>query len=188
MDSSRDILYNLSLRRYLTRDLAIDNKISKDYQEEIIYKYLYNKIYYELTSKFDIKIQLYSNDEYKIKVDDIKIIINKIFNLTKGDISILSEICPNNVENYSWDKKESYLWFTNISTRFCGSGSRSTKFLEIEFEINIELMESLLKYRNAVIKIQRNWVKKLYNPKTGIYTKNEYVVNLLNKKIKNYFI
>lgn len=182
MDESKNILLNYSLKKYLTKDIVIDPLISKDYQSEVLFKYLRNTLYYDLKSEFEFKIYLYSDNEYKLSLDDIKNIIKKIYKLTDSEISFLENLIQEkgifaNI-NSRWNNYHNFLWFKNINPKCYNHGS--VLYTLVEFEIDIDLMIEILKLRNTVIFLQRVFVDRLYNPKYGKFTKKDY----LNKMIK----
>lgn len=181
MDESRDILLNYSLKKYLTKDVDIDHNISKNYQCEIVFKYLKNIIYYNLTSNFELKMYRYSDNEYKLNILDIKDIIKNVYKLTDLEIIFFEDLIKERrifTPGTGWNRDENFLWFKNIVLKFYNYGS--TVYTNIEFEINIDLMIELLKMRNLVIYLQRKYIDKLYNPKYGKFIKKDY----LDKVIK----
>jgi hypothetical protein len=180
MDEPRDILLNYSIKKYFTKDIDIDYDISKKYQCEIMFKYLKNIIYYNLTSKFEFKMYRYSNNEYKLNIVDIKDAIKNIYKLTDFEIIFFENLIQEKgifFPDTSWHKNENYLWFKNISLKFYEYGS--TLYTCIEFELNIDLMIELLKMRNIVIRLQRKYIDKLYNPKYGKFIKRDYLGKII---------
>jgi hypothetical protein len=189
MEESKNILYNLSLQNYLKHTIKIDNKISKSYQMEILSKILHKELTFNLKSEFSFNIHMYSRDEYKTTIDDIKNVIKKIYKLKDFDINFFKEMIKNlyNIEeddnsNISWShhpKILNFLWFELIEIE---NYNFTESYLKLSFKINIDLMIKLFKYRNLVIYIQRKYVDKLYKPPNGILCQKGYneIKKLLN--------
>jgi hypothetical protein len=180
MDESRNILLNYSLKKYLTKDIDIDPIISKTYQCEVLSKYLKNILCYDLKHEFEFKMHLYSGNEYKLNIDDIRNIIKDIYKLTDCDIIFFENLIKERgifALNTGWNDNRNFLWFKNINPKFYNHGF--VLYTVIEFEINIDLMIELLKMRNAIIYLQRKFIDKLYNPKYGKFTKKPYLDKLI---------
>lgn len=178
MEESKNIIYNLSLQNYLKHTIKIDNNISKSYQMEILSKVLHKELTFDLKSEFSFKIHMYSSDEYKTTIDDIKNVFKKIYKLNDSDIKFFKEMLENRdiyETNTSWSgnhpKIANFLWFELIEIENYNFSDYYTKF---SFKINTNLMIELLKYRNFVIYIQRKFVDKLYKPPNGVFCQKGY--------------
>jgi hypothetical protein len=178
MEESKNIIYNLSLQNYLKHTIKIDNNISKSYQMEILSKVLHKELTFDLKSEFSFKIHMYSPDEYKTTINDIKNVLKKIYKLNDSDIKFFKEILENRgiyETNTSWSgshpKIANFLWFELIEIE---NYDFSDSYTKLSFKINIDLMIELLKYRNFVIYIQRKFVDKLYKPPNGVFCQKGY--------------
>ena len=181
MEESKNILYNLSLQNYLKYNIKIDNTISKNYQIEILSKILHKELTFDLKSEFSFKIHLYSPDEYKTTINDIKNVIKKIYKLNDSDIKFFKEMIKDlyyteeDDNRNSWTKHpkiSDFLWFELIEIE--NYNFSDTYCLKLSFKIDIDLMIKLLTYRNLVIYIQRKFVDKLYKPPNGVFCQKGY--------------
>jgi hypothetical protein len=176
MDStSKDILYNYSLRNYLNKnDVCIDKTITKDYQYEICYKKLKYHICYNLSPSFEIKVNLNAQNEYVLELDDIKLIIQKVYDFNDSEIDVLetySQKVESHLDGWSAYPQTKFLWFKLIKISYYNGTVSYDPYYKLDFEIDIDTMTKLLKFRNFIIYTQRKFHNKLYNPINGIFMK-----------------
>ncbi len=175
MEEAKNILYHFLLNNYLDKmknSIIIDENISKKYQMEILYKKLRSIVLYNVKKNFEIEIRHHTVNEYNITMDDIKKCIQKCFMLKDYEIEF--------IKNTKMCKYNDFIWFKYINISYFDGSNKYDPSTTIIFNMDIDAMIKILRYRNSIINIQRNFLNRLYTPPNGIFLKKEY---LKSKKI-----
>lgn len=182
MEESKNILYYCSLNEYLEkkkRKIVIDEKISKEYQFEILYKKLKGIILYNINNQNELIIKHNTVDEYRITKKDVKDCIKKCFELKDSEVEFINktELCLYN----------DFLWFEKIDLNYFNGSSIYTPSTTIKFKIDIPSMIKILRYRNSIINIQKRFLYRMYIPPDGLFVRKGYeeINNIINSITDN---